>query len=135
MVLYFIVLGLGNSINGSINQQKVTRAYLFARIKNNPYVPQKSSHEPSWSRFGMEMTGFRINEFVAGSESPEGACYSTPLAGGSDDIDCAENYKDIATKFIRVFTVYGLCGQTYQQESGVISFSVNNYDPGACLIE
>ena len=38
-----LIVTVGNSINGSINQQKSTRRYLFNLIKGNSYIISQSN--------------------------------------------------------------------------------------------
>ncbi len=157
MILYFIILSIGNSINGSINQQKVSRGYYFARIKNNSYVPKPewnraNGYPADWQLFGMSVLGYKINTFGESEEgdNPESACYRTPLASiptnsrqiasstnapkALTDPGCEEPYEEPRTQNIRVYTVFGICGATYQNVGGVISVRSDSSNVQGCLI-
>lgn len=110
LVMYAVLMNLGNAINGSINQQKVTRGYLFARTLNNSTVPKpEPAVQGNWNKFGMFFIGY--NESRTGS-TPIAACYrmKSPLPSNEDSCD---KYTSTSTQWIRVQTAYGLCGATY----------------------
>lgn len=112
-MLYSVISGYANAINGSINQQKVTRSYFYYRIQNNSTIPKPDPDGGyrSWSRFGMFFIGWK--DYFQG-RTPVYPCYkvSIPLASAGSDV-CQEKYTTPTTQFIRVGTVYGLCGASY----------------------
>lgn len=114
-ILYGLVSGFAQSINGSINQQKVTRAYFYYRIQNNSYIPKpdEGSSHTSWNNFGMFFIGWK--DYFTGSDIPVMPCYSVtvPLKGSNGSEKCDEKYTTTTSKWIRVGTVYGICGATY----------------------
>jgi hypothetical protein len=143
-MVYSLVAGFASAINGSINQQKITRAYFYYRVQNNSTLPAPSpgNHE-NWSRFGMFFIGW--TERLVG-ENPIMTCYkiSLPL-GQSDDKNCEESYEEDSSQFIRIGTVYGVCGNSYLTQNGSVvwlpnslSDSANNYvqvtERDSCLI-
>ncbi|WPU65591.1 hypothetical protein [Peredibacter starrii] len=143
--LYTVISGFANAINGSINQQKVTRAYFYYRVQNNSTIPKPDpSPAPyeSWSRFGMFFIGWKL-EFQNG-EQPVMPCYriSIPLASAPTD-KCEDQYTDTNTLFIRVGTVYGMCGATFVNLNRSTYFAPDAtgmsfrevVDPGSCLIQ
>lgn len=123
MMMYMSILSIGNAINASINQQKITRGYFFYRLSNNSTMPRPirrtGATEPSasWSTFGMQITGWAEN-FVGRSETPVSACFKIALPFEEDDEECDQTFTETRTKFIRTETVYGLCGATYQKHQG-----------------
>ena len=143
LTLYYLISGFANAINGSINQQKITRAYLYYRVQNNSTIPKPdgSNSFMGWSRFGMFFVGWK-EKFENGT-SPVMPCYrvSVPLKEAAKDV-CNEEYSDESSQFIRVGTVYGLCGATYGRvNERVISIPDDlgqNFalvsDIGSCLI-
>jgi hypothetical protein len=141
-ILYGLVSGFAHSINGSINQQKVTRAYFYYRIQNNSYIPKPdaSSNHLSWSTFSMFFIGWK-DRFGSG-ESPIMPCYKVtiPLQGSSAEA-CDERYTSATSQWIRVATVYGICGATFgNSPQGVIHFPDNGgpfqslTDRSSCII-
>ena len=118
IMMYFTILSIGNAINGSINQQKATRAYFYYRAANNSNLPRPrragDSAEPSnnWRTFGMQIMGWA--EKFEDDSNPVAPCFkfNLPFEGGEDD-SCDNPYTGTSTQFIRVQTVYGICGATY----------------------
>lgn len=119
-MFYSMISGFANAINGSINQQKITRAYFYYRIQNNSTIPKPSGGPPKWSTFGMFFIGWKDYFSGPGGSGDEGIpmapCYrvSVPLQASAND-KCEDKYTTENTQFIRVQTVYGICGATYQK--------------------
>jgi hypothetical protein len=143
LMLYATILSIGNSINGAINQQKVTRSYFYFRVQNNSYVPKpfaggRPANE-AWQVFGMYSFGWR--DKVVDGAVPTATCYKLKLPLSPDTQDnCDDGYEEKTTQFIRVGTVYGICGATFQNQSGMIMHSPVNapyelVDRSACTIQ
>ena len=78
ITLYSVIAGFASSINGSINQQKVTRAYFYYRIQNNSNIPgPKSGDWEAWSQFGMFYIGWK--ERFEGDSQPVMPCYKVSI--------------------------------------------------------
>lgn len=125
-MVYSLVAGFASAINGSINQQKITRSYFYYRVQNNSTFPSPTPGRPvTWDRFGMFFIGW-YDKFLQGN-NPVMPCYkiSLPL-GQSDDKNCDDSYTEDSSQFIRVGTVYGACGATYHRDSNFIVW-VPNY--------
>lgn len=148
--LYALISGFANSINGSINQQKVTRGFFYYRIQNSSTIPNRGSSDSGgfayeqWRQFGMFIIGWA--DYLKGGQSPVMPCYrvSLPSAGGSSSNDkCEDKYSDPTTQFIRVGTVYGVCGATYGKVGNDIHYLPDDIgytfssvtDTGSCLIQ
>lgn len=116
--LYSMISGFASAINGSINQQKATRAYFYYRVQNNPYVPKPdvANTHLSWNKFGMFFVGW-MDEMQ--SDNPIAPCYrvSIPLVKGTTE-PCDQAYSKETTQYIRVGTAYGICGATYAKGTG-----------------
>ena len=113
-MIYSLVSGFAGAINGSINQQKVTRAYFYYRVQNNSTIPKpdENSTYASWTRFGMFYIVWK--EYFDGSNVPVLPCYKMSIPLKPADADkCEEKYSKPTSQFIRVGTVYGVCGTTY----------------------
>lgn len=113
ITLYSVIGGLASSINGSINQQKVTRAYFYYRIQNNSTIPTpKAGSWDSWKKFGMFFIGWK--DYFQGGETPVMPCYkiNIPFRNSPQD-KCEDSYSEAKTLWVRVGTVYGVCGGTY----------------------
>lgn len=123
-MFYSMISGFANAINGSINQQKITRAYFYYRIQNNSTIPKPSgSTYASWKQFGMFFIGWK-DYFESGEDEsgrPVAPCYrlTVPLSANADD-KCETKYTTPTSQFIRVQTVYGVCGATYERHDSVV---------------
>lgn len=146
-MLYSMISGFASAINGSINQQKVTRSYFYYRVQNNPNIPKPDADHVyrDWNRFGMFFIGWK-DRFEQG-DSPVMPCYkiSIPLSPGQND-RCGDRYSTETTQYIRVGTVYGICGATFAKNpsaNGSVflmpdydgSSFKNVVDVGSCLIQ
>ena len=116
-MVYAIISGFANSINASINQQKFTRGYFYYRAQNNSTLPKPEGGMPhlNWDQFGMHYLGFM--EAFDSDDRPVMPCYkiSIPIAAAKGDL-CENAYKTGNTQFIRIGTVYGICGATYSRQ-------------------
>ena len=116
--LYSMISGFAGAINGSINQQKATRAYFYYRVQNNPFVPKPDAGNThaGWSKFGMFFVGW-MNEMQ--SDNPVAPCYrvSIPMLSNASE-QCDQPYSQETTQYIRVGTAYGICGATFAKGPG-----------------
>jgi hypothetical protein len=143
-MLYSLISGFANAINGSINQQKVTRAYFYYRAQNNSTIPKPDVGRIfiNWSKFGMFFIGWK--EYFSSGDLPMLPCYkvSIPMKATATD-KCEEKYTKTTSQYIRVGTVYGMCGATFErQAAGIVyspDYSGGSYravvDPSACFIK
>ncbi|MBL7665566.1 MAG: hypothetical protein JNM93_10575 [Bacteriovoracaceae bacterium] len=137
IICFLVLTGLGSAINGSINQQKITRGYFFIRNKNNSNLPRPvNASATTWTKFGMFYVGYKINQFSGTSDQPEAACYkiNLPFASTFSDTDCSNPYSTLTTDFVRVYTVFGLCGATYERNGQDVRPSSNSWNREACLL-
>lgn len=117
ILLFLYFLKITASINGAINQQKITRGYFYARLKNNSYYPfYQDAYQGNWVKFGMSFIGW--NEKFNAAQEPLLPCYQAKVPMFStEETDCSPNYKGSATSYIRVGTVYGVCGANFETNS------------------
>lgn len=124
ITIYSVIGGFASSINGSINQQKITRAYFYYRVQNNSTIPGPTANTQfdQWKQFGMFFIGWR-DYFKDGSTAPVMPCYkiSIPFKEAPSD-KCEDKYTDPKTLWVRVGTVYGICGQTYLHQNGSVYY-------------
>jgi len=113
ITLYSVIGGLASSINGSINQQKVTRAYFYYRVQNNSTIPgPKAGDWSTWKKFGMFYIGWK--DYFQSGDTPVMPCYKISIPFKEAPADgCADTYSEAKTLWVRVGTVYGICGGTY----------------------
>ena len=121
LMMYSVTMSIGGAINASINQQKITRSYFYYRATNNPNIPlpyrdRASEPSDSWNLFGMDIIGWNL-QLV--NNKPLAPCFQfrLPFKEAVDD-KCEERYQGTTTQFIRVKTVYGVCGATYVKSDG-----------------
>ncbi len=116
----FLLFSVGNSINGSINQQKISRSYFYARIKNNSMMPLVGSIEEQranlqFNSMGMFYIGWK-ERFNSSSSSENGIplapCYKMHVPLKNFEQECSD-YNQDEINYIRVGTVYGACGATF----------------------
>ena len=118
-----IMFMVGNAINGSINQQKAVRRYFFHYFKGNSTIPSNEDLTALFSggvrRMGAVSVGWReksVGDFSFAT------CY--PFAGlFGDDEDCFRpSLQEGRSNYIRIYTTFGLCGETYiQSDEGPFS--------------
>ncbi len=112
-MFYSMISGFANAINGSINQQKISRAYFYYRVQNNSTIPKPDEGDThmGWTKFGFFFIGWK-EKFE--NQKPVAPCYkiSVPMAPAGDD-KCEDKYTEPRSMYIRVQTVYGVCGTTY----------------------
>lgn len=119
LMMYSVSMSLSNAINASINQQKITRSYFYYRNMNNSTIPRprRDGQIPSesWKVFGTQIMGW--NEKLVAGENPLAPCFkfALPLGEGVGD-SCEDSYSKLSTQYIRVQTVYGVCGATYVKD-------------------
>ena len=122
LMMYSVTLAISNSINGAINQQKITRSYYYHRLQNNSTLPTpgrrpRGESSGAWKTFGMQIMGWMVR-LDQGGNRPLKTCYKIKLPLGEAEGDsCDDGYSERTTQFIRVGTVYGICGATYTRDS------------------
>jgi hypothetical protein len=134
LVMYALTVSIGNAINGSINQQKLVRGYLYAKILNNSTIPKPESNDTAyrnWRQFGMYFIGYNLRR---DGNVPVAACYRLKSPLPSDEDEC-ERYSGNSTQWIRVQTVYGICGATYVNAGGEINWALASSPDSASALE
>jgi hypothetical protein len=122
LMMYSVILTISNAMNASINQQKIARGFFYYSVQNNSMmpIPSRKGEEPSssWRYFGTQVIGW-ADSFDGESSNPIAPCFKLrlPLGTGEDDA-CEEGYTDPTTQFIRVSSVYGVCGATMENQNG-----------------
>ena len=119
LVLMTVMLTTGNAINASINQQKATRGYFFNLIQNNSSIPVKTDMELLKNNAVAKVSAFSIGwrtKEVDGKESLATCTkYTTMLGSINADETCEDPIlDDNKSQFIRIFTFYGVCTESYQ---------------------
>lgn len=137
LMTYSIIMNVSNAINASLNQQKVTRAYFYYRMQNNSTIPKprRGGDQPymNWSTFGMQIVGW-AKELE--QNKPVAACFKFNIPLGKTEGDkCNQGYSKTTTQYIRVGTVYGVCGATYMNSGGSIMRQPSHGIQGISVID
>ncbi|MBF0311837.1 MAG: hypothetical protein HQK50_04295 [Oligoflexia bacterium] len=141
VLLYSITLTIGNSINGSINQQKFTRGYFFNVIHNDSNLPTTPTLMQMKGRLvGMFAIGWKMDE--TSGQTPVAPCFrmfsltNDPTSPGVEE--CNPGGGGIRAPYIRVKTVFGVCTETYINNNGQWHRAINVGSPvahpGSCQI-
>jgi hypothetical protein len=118
LILMTVMLTTGNAINASINQQKATRGYFFNIIQNNSRIPIKADLDNlagnGVNRVSAFSIGWRTKEVDGGSSLAACTKYNTLFGSINADETCDEPVlEDNKSQFIRIFTFFGVCTETY----------------------
>lgn len=136
LYLLVVLINIGNSINTSINQQKATRGYTHYLMKGNSYAFNKSelkAYEDAAAGFelvGAYIIGWRYKT-GSSNQSSVGSFFNLPNVpfSGNDRENCEEKTDGNKSHCIKIFTFYGVCGETYGR-NGNNNIDIINY-PGS----
>jgi hypothetical protein len=117
LMIYSVIINVSGAINASLNQQKVTRSYFYYTLQNNSMFPGPSREggDPTqnWQYFGMRILGWSTQLI---DSKPVAPCFKFNIALGESSGDaCEDPYSGKSTQYIRVGTVYGACGATFER--------------------
>ena len=135
VLLFFVVYMIksGNAINASINQQKSTRGYTYYLLKGNSKAFRITDLAifTNMQEVGAYMVGFRqAEEDGASSVAP---CFMVPklpwIPSSSETCSEIGSVTPSESSYIRVFTLYGVCGEAYSRGQGGGDFFTTEY-PG-----
>ncbi len=119
--LYTIYSTVGDSISASINQQKAVRGYFYSLIMGNSYLnnPLELAElsNTSIKSVGFSALGWREkgNQATTQSYAPCFKFSSLIKNNSTEDCDSKDRDEEGVSRFIRVFTFYGVCGPVYSE--------------------
>ena len=115
LLLLQTFLKVGGAINGSINQQKHLRGYFYYKMKNNSYFPTVNDLEQLGGMTQVGYSAFGWSEELVGGKQPKAPCYKLSSFFGEPIDSCGEvtEKSEGKSQFVRVYSVYGLCGGVY----------------------
>jgi len=122
LFLFTIIYNVGSSINISINQQKAARRYFYYLSKGNSSLPLQFNLDSfkeagTLSSVGMAFIGFRQQE-VSGESSLATCMKFSSFLTGDESEECEDGIDrsdtPVATSYIRIYTGYGVCGETFR---------------------
>lgn len=145
--LFTIFYTIGNSISGSINQQKAVRGYFYTLMKNNSYVNTAKEVDEFVAQNSMRQVGFSA---VGWREKAQGnraiaPCFkfNSMLKDNSSSETCegkdrGDSDSGPTSSFVRIFTFYGICGPVYTIPDGSPRMGINpslQNNPAGCILE
>lgn len=121
--LFSLIVTFGNSVNGAINQNKITRGFFFATTRNNSYGMNSNDLTLLKDR-GVSITGLHVIGYRGKKEGEVsyGACYRiNRFFGGKKEEECTDAINGAnESSYVRLFTFYGVCAQAWKFSSPVI---------------
>jgi hypothetical protein len=123
LFLYMIYSTAGDSISASINQQKAVRGYFYSLVRGNSYINSLVDLE-EFDKNNVKLVGFSAlgwrEKSDKGGNNAFAPCFkfSSLLKNDStEECDAPTRDQDSdgngVSRFIRVFTFYGVCGPVY----------------------
>ena len=143
--LYTIYSTTGDSISASINQQKAVRGYFYSLIMGNSYLnnPLEIAEFTKFSvkSIGFSALGWREKGNAEGSNA-FAPCFkfsSLIKNNSTEECDSKDRDEEGVSRYIRVFTYYGVCGPVYSEiELGGTKFNwinpSNQSNPDKCSL-
>lgn len=138
LVVLTVMINTGNAINASINQQKATRGYFYFLVRGNSQIQRAEWLVDGWgfgfTEMGFNAVGWRRSDLGTDEENPMAACfkYSSFLSnlGGETDCDDVSGSSEKKSPYVKIFTVYGVCSQTYQSNDNGANIFINKQSSG-----
>lgn len=117
LYLFTLIVTFGNSVNGGINQNKLTRGAFYHLLSHNSMAP-RSDFMSAFAAQGTNVVGM----FVVGyredrdGEQSIASCYRVNrVFGGNVDEECEDPPPSTEeTNQIRIYTLYGLCTASFR---------------------
>lgn len=135
LLLFPAMIVVTNSLNGGINQQKITRGYFYKDVSNNSMAPTQKRLIHWRNETLTEMSAFSIGWYEKMSTRgrfPISTCYKVPPLVRSETGEGCEDTQLIdpverQTSFVRIYTVYGICGENYHSKEGTFERAWQNW--------
>lgn len=120
LILLSLFMTINSALNASINQQKFTRSFFYNLNQNDSRLPNKNALDSIKGDGAMSASMFALGwrESTKGA-IPVAPCFKIKtFFGNPSEEQCSPGEKGkMTTQFIRVKTVYGICGATYMLNS------------------
>jgi hypothetical protein len=135
--LYTIFYTVGNSISGSINQQKAVRGYFYQLVKGNSYVLSTidldSLNGKSIDSAGFFAIGWAEKKDGGADGTPFGNCFKfgSLLRNGSSETcedPSTSDQPGLKSSFVRIFTMYGVCGPVFTRPANAQTINQKPYE-------
>ena len=111
------IFSVYGALNASINQNKITRGYLYARLKGNSHFPYSGYLKRLQDKGGARLVGnysigWRVKATNQHSYAP---CFQLGNVSSRPE-QCDDEQNGPISNFIKVRTMYAVCGNTYLLE-------------------
>lgn len=128
--LYMVYSTTGDAISGSINQQKAVRGYFYSIVMGNSYL-NNSLELVKFSKLSIKSVGFaglgwreKGNSSGNTAFAPCFKFFSLGKSQSTEECDSSDRDDEGASRFVRLFTYYGVCGPVYSEiDSGGVKFN------------
>jgi hypothetical protein len=144
LVVLTMMITTGNAINSSINQLKATRGYYYFLLRGNSMGQRNSFLEDAHRGAGIRTVGFNAigwRRAEDNSQTTLGVCYRynsfLSAVASSATCDSTSSAGD-RSPYIKVFTMYGVCTETYVSLDGGTTYTIPHNFSGtanACVFE
>jgi hypothetical protein len=129
LIFYTLFTNISGSINGAINQQKITRGYYYKIDKGNSYFPSKQHLNRVGIREFSKAEYFAVGWMEELQDNrPKATCYKIQQFINAP-VDTCDEPADVAqakTQFVKPYTVYGICGVSFTKNDGLFRHSWEN---------
>lgn len=132
-----IFVSISGAISGSIVQQKATRGYLFYILKGNSMVLNTNDVAPLVEEGIMRMEYKAIGWRRKFSDKTSFAtCYKVQSFLTADNSETCDDpdVSDAKSQFIRVYTVFGVCGPNYTYNDTEYVENFKNSSIPSCVL-
>lgn len=121
LLILTLMVTISNSINASINQQKVTRGYFYYGLRGNSLGQNRTDlneyqDDFSMTNVGMSVVGWRRSDAGSSNNDIYAPCFrfNSLFTSDTTDQDCdAPSVSSGVTPIVRIYTAYGICSETY----------------------
>lgn len=121
LLILTLMVTISNSINASINQQKVTRGYFYYGLRGNSLGLNRIDlneyqNEFSMTNVGMSVVGWRRSDPGHSTDDTYAPCFRFNSLFTSDTTDQECDRPSVSsgiTPIVRIYTAYGICSETY----------------------
>lgn len=141
LLILTLMVTISNSINASINQQKVTRGYFYYGLRGNSLGLNRIdlNEYNSMTTVGMSVIGWRRSDPGHSSADTYAPCFKFNSLFTSDttDQDCdSPSVASGVTPIVRVYTAYGICSETYSRFASDLTVNyLERHRAGRCSLQ
>lgn len=138
LYLLTVLMSFGNSINAAINQNKLIRGFFYRDLAGYSFPPIKRDLE-ELNKHGIDVVGMAVVGYRdrTDGENAVAGCVGIQRYIGADGADetCEEPPDgETATRFIRLYTAYGVCGESWSAGSDFYGRAYGQVSTNSCIV-